>query len=98
MERARTLSRAGRRATRGREGTRLRFGSRRRQPLQLLAGWQKAGDPRLFRIIVSPENGAGMDLKEHARELVALMDAISERALSGRRSIITTPTTRTSTF
>lgn len=41
---------------------------------QLLAGWQKAGDPRLFRIIVSPENGAVMDLKEHARELVAQME------------------------
>jgi len=41
---------------------------------QLLAGWQKSGDPRLFRIIVSPENGAVMDLKEHARELVAQME------------------------
>ena len=41
---------------------------------QLLAGWQKASDPRLFRIIVSPENGAVMDLKEHARELVAQME------------------------
>ena len=41
---------------------------------QLLAGWQKAGDPRMFRIIVSPENGAVMDLKEHARELVAQME------------------------
>jgi type IV secretory pathway VirD2 relaxase len=41
---------------------------------QLLAGWQKAGDPRLFRIIVSPENAAVMDLKEHARELVAQME------------------------
>src|SRR5208282_2069899 len=41
---------------------------------QLLAGWQKSGDPRLFRIIVSPENGAEMDLKEHARELVAQME------------------------
>ena len=41
---------------------------------QLLAGWQMAGDPRLFRIIVSPENGAEMDLKEHARELVAQME------------------------
>ncbi len=41
---------------------------------QLLAGWQKAGDPRLFRIIVSPENGAVMNLKEHARDLVAQME------------------------
>lgn len=41
---------------------------------QLLADWQKAGDPRLFRIIVSPENGSELDLKEHARELVAQME------------------------
>lgn len=41
---------------------------------QLLADWQKAGDSPLFRIIVSPENGAEMDLKEHARELVAQME------------------------
>jgi len=41
---------------------------------QLLAGWQTAGDPRLFRIIVSPENGAVMDLKDHARELIAEME------------------------
>jgi type IV secretory pathway VirD2 relaxase len=48
---------------------------------QLLAGWQKAGDPRLFRIIVSPENGAVMDLKEHARELVAQMERDLETRL-----------------
>ncbi len=41
---------------------------------QLLAGWQKAGDTRLFRIIVSPENSAEMDLKDHARELIARME------------------------
>src|SRR5271163_2206434 len=41
---------------------------------QLLAAWQQAGDPRLFRIIVSPENGAELDLKGHARELVAQME------------------------
>ncbi len=41
---------------------------------KLLGGWQKAGDERLFRIIVSPENGARLDLREHARELVAQME------------------------
>jgi type IV secretory pathway VirD2 relaxase len=41
---------------------------------KLLGGWQKAGDERLFRVIVSPENGAQLDLREHARELVAQME------------------------
>lgn len=41
---------------------------------KLLGGWQKAGDERLFRLIVSPENGARLDLREHARELVAQME------------------------
>ena len=41
---------------------------------RLLGGWQKAGDERLFRVIVSPENGARLDLREHARELVAQME------------------------
>jgi type IV secretory pathway VirD2 relaxase len=41
---------------------------------KLLGGWQKAGDERLFRVIVSPENGARLDLREHARELVAQME------------------------
>ena len=47
---------------------------------KLLGGWQKAGDERLFRIIVSPENGARLNLREHARELVAQM----ERDLNAR--------------
>ena len=41
---------------------------------KLLGDWQKDGDERLFRVIVSPENGAGLDLREHARELVAQME------------------------
>jgi type IV secretory pathway VirD2 relaxase len=41
---------------------------------KLVGGWQKAGDERLFRLIVSPENGAQLDLREHARELVAQME------------------------
>jgi len=35
-----------------------------------LAGWQKAGDQYMFRWIVSPENGARLDLQAHARELM----------------------------
>lgn len=41
---------------------------------RLLGEWQKADDERLFRVIVSPENGARLDLREHARELVAQME------------------------
>ena len=41
---------------------------------KLLGGWQKSGDERLFRLIVSPENGARLDLREHARELVAQIE------------------------
>jgi hypothetical protein len=35
-----------------------------------LAGWQKSGDPRLFKMIVSPEFGERLDLKKHTRDLV----------------------------
>lgn len=38
-----------------------------------LAGWQKAGDERMFKIIVSPEFGERMDLEQHARDLMAQM-------------------------
>ena len=36
--------------------------------------WQQAGDLLMFRIIVSPENGAEIDLREHARSLMAQME------------------------
>jgi type IV secretory pathway VirD2 relaxase len=32
--------------------------------------WQKARDPHLFKVIVSPENGHRMDLRKHARDLM----------------------------
>lgn len=35
-----------------------------------LGEWQKAGDPRLFKIIVSPEFGERVDLKKHTRDLM----------------------------
>jgi hypothetical protein len=35
-----------------------------------LGEWQKAGDPRLFKIIVSPEFGERVDLKTHTRDLM----------------------------
>ena len=36
-----------------------------------LDGWQKAGDSRLWKIVVSPEAGTRVDLPEHARQLMA---------------------------
>jgi len=39
-----------------------------------LRGWQQAGDARLWKFIVSPENGAHLDLASHTRALVAQME------------------------
>jgi len=36
-----------------------------------LGDWQKAGDARMFKMIVSPEFGERLDLKRHTRELMA---------------------------
>jgi hypothetical protein len=36
--------------------------------------WQRAGDERLFKIIVSPEFGERIDLVQHTRELVSRME------------------------
>ncbi|MGH7860138.1 MAG: hypothetical protein ACREQY_22660, partial [Candidatus Binatia bacterium] len=35
-----------------------------------LGRWQKVGDPRVFKLIVSPEAGDELDLREHARALM----------------------------
>lgn len=35
-----------------------------------LGDWQKAGDLRMFKMIVSPEFGERLDLKRHTRELM----------------------------
>ena len=35
-----------------------------------LGEWQKAGDPRMFKMIVSPEFGERLDLKRHSRDLM----------------------------
>ncbi len=39
-----------------------------------LDGWQKSGDPRLFKLIVSPEFGERVDLRRHVRDLMARME------------------------
>jgi hypothetical protein len=38
-----------------------------------LANWQTAGDPRLFKLIISPEFGERLDLRRHTRELLSRM-------------------------
>ncbi len=40
---------------------------------ELLRSWQKADDPLLFKIIVSPENSYKMDLHQHAKDLMQQM-------------------------
>jgi hypothetical protein len=39
-----------------------------------LDGWQKAGDERIFKIIVSPEFGERLNLKELTKKLIRLME------------------------
>lgn len=41
---------------------------------EILNGWQAAGDEHLFKIIVSPEFGDRMNLREHVRELMRKME------------------------
>jgi type IV secretory pathway VirD2 relaxase len=41
---------------------------------KVLGGWQKAGDPRLFKLIISPEFGDRLDLKTHTRNLMERME------------------------
>ncbi|HZT69301.1 MAG TPA: hypothetical protein VFC10_06095 [Terriglobia bacterium] len=38
-----------------------------------LVDWQAAGDPRLFKLIISPEFGERLDLRRHTRELLSRM-------------------------
>jgi Protein of unknown function (DUF3363) len=40
-----------------------------------LRGWQSAGDPRLFKLIVSPEFGERVDIKKLVREMMTGMEA-----------------------
>jgi hypothetical protein len=38
---------------------------------QLLQSWQAAGDPRVFKVIISPENGAHLDMHQYTRDVMA---------------------------
>jgi type IV secretory pathway VirD2 relaxase len=40
----------------------------------VLDGWQRAGDERLFKVIVSPEFGERLNLQDHTRRLVLCME------------------------
>jgi len=39
-----------------------------------LGAWQEAGDWRLFKLIVSPENAHALDLREHTRRLMGALE------------------------
>jgi hypothetical protein len=41
---------------------------------KVLGTWQKAGDPRLFKLIISPEFGERLDLETHTRNLMERME------------------------
>ena len=40
----------------------------------VLDGWQRAGDERLFKVIVSPEFGDRLNLQDHTRKLIQCME------------------------
>lgn len=40
-----------------------------------LSGWQKADDPRVFKLIISPEFGDRLDLEAMTRDLLARMES-----------------------
>jgi type IV secretory pathway VirD2 relaxase len=39
----------------------------------LLRQWQQSQDPHVFKLIISPENGHRLDLKQHVKELMKLV-------------------------
>ena len=39
-----------------------------------LGRWRRAGDPRLFKLIISPEFGERLDLEKHTRDLMTQME------------------------
>jgi len=49
-----------------------------------LGAWQKAGDERLFKLIISPEFGDRLDLQKLTRELMRHMERICTLGSSGQ--------------
>ena len=43
-------------------------------PAQVLEAWQSSGDPKLWKLIVSPEFGDRVDLKALTRDLITRME------------------------
>jgi|SRR5437773_2116220 len=60
----------------------------------VLRGWQTSGDPRLFKLVISPEFGDRCDLRTLASDLLSRMEADLGTQLHGSRPLITTPNTR----
>ena len=56
-----------------REDDRLGLAEQRRLD-ELAEEWQKAGDQRLFKIIISPEDGATADFKVTARDMIGVLE------------------------
>ena len=66
--------------------------------VQRLENWQKAGDERLWKIIISPEFGDRADLRKLTRDLMSRMETDLERRSNGWRLLTTTRNTRTFTW
>ena len=49
--------------------------------VETLSGWQEAGDPRLWKVIISPEEGHRLDLKEHVRSVMENVERDMKRKL-----------------
>src|SRR5258708_6534816 len=67
-----------------REGGKGRGFSGEREGIDLTAtlrGWQRSGDARLWKFIVSPEHAERLDLKAHTRALVSHMERDLETRL-----------------
>jgi type IV secretory pathway VirD2 relaxase len=63
-------------ATEGRTGEKTGFGPGH-EPIHVattLENWQRRGDERVFKLIISPEFGERMDLEAHTRSLIAQME------------------------
>ena len=63
-------------ATHGDDPSRVGFDATRTDIniASVLDGWQRAGDERLFKVIVSPEFGERLNLQDHTRKLIQCME------------------------
>ena len=63
---------------------------------EVLDRWQKAGDPRLWKMIISPEFGERIDLNRLTRDLMGKMEKDLNTRLEWLLHRISIPNTRTS--